>query len=58
LPRYLDENGGSLGYYFFRRPAGSPEGPTYEFASMVAKAATKYDIGTRIIDHDWWEELQ
>ncbi len=56
--RYLDENGGSLDYYFFRGPAGSPGGPTFKFASMMAKAATKFDVGMRIIDHDWWEELQ
>jgi hypothetical protein len=56
--RYLRENGGSLDYRFFRSPAGSPVGPTSRFASMLADAATKYDIGFRIIDHDWWEELQ
>jgi hypothetical protein len=36
----------------------APGGPTFKFASMLADAAMKYDIGMRIIDHDWWEELQ
>ncbi len=56
--RYLDENGGSLDYYYFRSPSGSPVGPTFRFALMLADAATKYDLGIRIIDNDWWEELQ
>ena len=56
--RYLDENGGSLDYYYFRSPTGSPVGPSYRFASLLADAATRYDLGVRIIDHDWWEELQ
>jgi hypothetical protein len=34
-----------------------PGGPTYEFASMVAKAATKYDIGVRIIEQDRWKSF-
>jgi hypothetical protein len=56
--RYLEQNGGSLDYCFFSNPAGSLVGPTTKFALMLADAATKYDLGIRIVDHEWWEELQ
>lgn len=55
---YLDEHGGSLDYNFFRNPIGSEVGPNSEFASIMADAATKYDMGVHIYDQDWWEELQ
>jgi hypothetical protein len=53
---YLDENGGSLTYNFFRSPAGSRVGPTPQFASMLA--ATNYNVKVNYYDYDWWEELQ
>ena len=56
--RYLKKNGGSLDYNFFRNPTGGPVGPNYKFASILADAAKKYDVGIHIINHNWWEELQ
>jgi hypothetical protein len=56
--RYLKKNGGSLDYNFFRNPSGSPVGPSYKFACILADGAKKYDVGVHIIDWDWWEELQ
>lgn len=55
---YLDENGGSLEYNFFKSPITGMGGPNYVFASKLADAATKHDMGIHIYDHDWWEELQ
>ena len=55
---YLQENGGSLGYNFFRNPVGSPVGPRSKFASALKRAARKYDVGVNMLDYDWWEELQ
>jgi len=56
--RYLDENGGSLDYNFFNSPSGTKVGPTYSFASALADAATKYDIGIHIYGEGWWDTLQ
>jgi len=55
---YLDENGGSLDYNFFKSPVTGMGGPDSVFASKLADAATKYDMGINIYDHDRWEELQ
>lgn len=55
---YLDENGGSLDYNFFKSPVTGMGGPDSVFAPKLADAATKYDMGINIYDHDWWEELQ
>jgi hypothetical protein len=56
--RYLDENGGSLEYNFFKNPTGSRVGPNSQFASTLADATMKYDIRVNIYNHDWWDELQ
>ena len=56
--RYLDENGGSLDYNFFRSPFSGMGGPDSQFASALADAATRYDLGIHVYDYDWWEELQ
>jgi len=56
--QYLDENGGSLDYNFFRSPVSGMGGPDPHFASTLADAATKYDIGIHVFDYDWWDELQ
>ena len=56
--RYVDENGGSLHYNFFRSPAGSKFVPSYPFALMLAEASMKFDLALHIIDWEWWEELQ
>jgi hypothetical protein len=55
---YLDENGGSLEYNFFRSPVTGMGGPNSVFASALADAATQHNIGVHIYDYDWWNELQ
>jgi len=55
---YLEENGGSLEYNFFKSPVTGMGGPNSVFRLKLADAATKYDMGIHIYDHDWWEELQ
>lgn len=56
--RYLDAHGGSLDYCFFRNPVSGMGGPTTKFALALAVAAKEYDVGVRVYDNDWWEELQ
>lgn len=56
--RYLDKNGGTLDYNFFRNPVSGMGGPTTKFVLALAAAAIKYDIGVHVYDYDWWEELQ
>ena len=55
---YLDENGGSLDYNFFRNPHSGMGGPDSQFVSALADAAITHNVGIHIYDYDWWEELQ
>jgi len=56
--RYLEQNGGSLDYNFFRSPVSGAFGPTPQFAAMLKHASRKHKVRVHYYEHDWWEELQ
>lgn len=56
--KYLDSNGGSLTYNFFRSPLNENFGPSSSFASALKEASSRYVVRMNLYDYDWWEDLQ